>query len=660
MNEQRYHHRIRTAKERYLEQGEPPEGVVSESIQRSWERCLKQGLINDTSPQLEPTTSSHLNFLRDQNALLIEHTQSEFESLYAHIAGTQSMIILSDANGIILNATGNADFMTKAQRVALQPGVSWNESITGTNAIGTALIENRPILVKGAEHYLERNGFLNCSASPIHDPTGNIIGVLDLSGDYRQPHEHTLSLIRMSVQLIENRLFQKQFKDDFVIHFHTRPEYIGTLWEGIAVFSPEGKLLAANQSGIFQLGIPASNYIGTHLENVFEVDLAGLIVLGRKTTLPHPNKVRLRNGNSVFVSIDIPQQALRQTFGQYSNQIVTPQESPFKALESLDSGDEKIHVLIDKLKQAINHEIPIIIEGETGTGKELFAQAIHHSSLRKNGPFVAINCAAIPEGLIESELFGHEEGAFTGARKRGSPGRIQQANGGTLFLDEIGEMPLAMQARLLRVMQSKEVTPLGSTKSLKVDITIISATNVSLKEQISKKLFREDLYYRLNGYKISLPPLRLRTDMATLIQRILRDQLNKNGVLIDAEVIELFQQYSWPGNIRQLFHILQTASIFMTGNILRKQNLPDDFLEEVSKANQSKRFTNPHFSTPFATTDEHHYDMNRLERELITEAIKANFGNIGGAAKKLGISRATLYRKIKKWGISPQFWMTQQ
>lgn len=659
MSEQRYHHRIRTAKERYLEQGEPPEGVVSESIHRSWERCLKQGLINDTKLQLEPTTTSHLNFLRDQNALLIDHTQSEFESLYAHIAGTQSMIILSDANGIILNATGNAGFMTKAQRVALQPGVSWNESTTGTNAIGTAIIENRPILVKGAEHFLERNGFLNCSASPIHDPTGNIIGVLDLSGDYRQPHEHTLSLIRMSVQLIENKLFQEQFKNDFVIHFHTRSEFIGTLWEGIAVFSNEGKLLAANQSGIFQMGLPSSNYLGTTLESIFDVDLAGLIALGRKNASQNPNKIRLRNGNTFFVSIEIPHDALKPVFGRPQTSAQSTPESPYKALDSLNSGDEKIHALIEKLKQAINHDIPIVIEGETGTGKELFAQAIHASSQKRSGPFVAINCAAIPEGLIESELFGHEEGAFTGARKRGSPGRILQANGGTLFLDEIGEMPLAMQARLLRVMQSKEVTPLGSTKSYKVDISVISATNVSLKEQISKRLFREDLYYRLHGYKISLPPLRNRSDLPLLIQRILRDQLNKNGVLIDAEVIELFQRYAWPGNIRELFHVLQTASVFMDGNALRKQDLPEDFLDEVSKLRLMQPFNQHHTTPKLPKKETDQYDIDRQERELIMQAIKVNFGNIGAATKNLGISRATLYRKLKKWGVSPQFWISQ-
>lgn len=651
MSESRHHHRIKTAKDKYLEQGETPEGLVSESIHRSWERCLKQGLINDTPPYFEPITGHNLNELRDKNALLIQRTQAELETLYSHIAGTQSMVILSDAQGVILNAAGNADFMSKAQQVALQPGVSWNESMTGTNAIGTAIIENTPVLVKGAEHFLECNGFLNCSASPIHDPFGNILGVLDLSGDYRQPHDHTLGLIKMSVQMIENKLFNEQFSEDIVLHFHARKEFLGTMWEGIIVCSLDGKIIAANQSGLFQLNLPES-YHGVPIEHVFETDISGLIALGRKNTSSLPNKVRLRNGNAVCIVLEMPKNERKQIVSSPSASPTL--ESPFKALEALDTGDEKIHGLIEKLKQAVHHDIPILIEGETGTGKELFAQAIHASGPKRNGPFIAINCAAIPEGLIESELFGHEEGAFTGARKRGAIGRIQQAHGGTLFLDEVGEMPLAMQARLLRVLQSKEVTPLGGAKSFKVDISIVSATNVSLKEQLSKRLFREDLYYRLHGFKVTLLPLRQRSDLSVLISRIFRDQLNLEGIVIDEEVNALFRRHTWPGNVRELFHVLQAAKIFMRGNVLKKEHLPEEFLEELlqrpsinTPAHRGPSIRPSAVTAPLAISDH--------EKVLIDQAIRANYGHLGTTAKQLGISRATLYRKIKKWGLKPHF-----
>lgn len=634
-----YIRQIRTAREHFLGHGEVPDGLLPESIYRSWERCVKTGMAVDLGMQFEPASVSVLNELKEKNAQLLAQSQAEMENLYTHITGTQSMVILSDAEGTILNAIGDPDFMSKAQRVALQPGVSWREEVTGTNAIGTALIEKTPVFVMGAEHYFERNGFLNCSAAPIIDPLGSVIGVLDISGDHRQPQEHTMALVRMSAQMIENRLFNVNFLHDIILRFHTRTEFINTLWEGIAVFSPNGRLKATNRSGAFQLGIQQLAKPDLKFDSLFEVSLDTFLESIRKKTPFLTARLTLHNGVQLHIKADPGSLVLSETSPSYSHS----RQKQVLPLDALNSSDLNMQKVIAKAKLAIGHDLPILIEGETGTGKEILAKAIHGSGPRKHGAFIAINCAAIPEGLIESELFGHEEGAFTGSKRRGAPGRVQQAHGGTLFLDEIGEMPFALQARLLRVIQEREVSPLGSSKSIPVDIAIVSATNCKLKEKVAKGEFREDLYYRLNGLKLRLPALRERTDLEDLIQSILEKKLNRPRTTISPEVLELLQHHPWPGNIRQLEHVLRSALIFVDGNEIRLEHLPEDFMEEMEPSALAKDFR---FSSKRTVTN-----IADTEAALLKAALLAHKGNVSAVANELGISRATVYRKAKRLGI---------
>jgi transcriptional regulator of acetoin/glycerol metabolism len=653
-----YSHQIRNARERFLGNGELPDGLLPDSISRSWERCARTGLVLDLSAGLEPADTNELNELREKNSQLITQSQPEMESLYSHIVGTQSMVILSDAGGTILHAMGNQDFMGKAQRVALQPGVSWREDITGTNAIGTALVEISPVYVKGAEHFIERNGFLNCSAVPIADPHGNVIGVLDVSGDYRQPQEHTMGLVRMSAQMIENRLFNVNFASDIIIRFHTRLEFIGTLWEGIAVFSPEGKLIASNRSGAFQIGLGEQVQLGIEFEALFGVSLSLFLDTVKKRTSVANITLPLKNGLQLYVKVDpVPANLF---YAKSPSQARTqPKTSDTLALDALNHGDAAMQHTLEKAKLAMGHDIPILVEGETGTGKELLAKAIHQSGARRQGPFIAINCAAIPEGLIESELFGHEEGAFTGSRRRGAMGRIQQAHGGTLFLDEIGEMPIALQASLLRVIQEREVVPLGGNKSIRVDIAIISATNSRLKEKVANHQFREDLYYRLNGLRLTLPALRNRTDFPALVQHLLKENLAKPEVTIHLQAMALMQHHPWPGNIRQLSHVLRSAIIFMQDNELRTQHLPEDFMEDIDEGDMvgshaSKRQAN---KLHVENNGQHKADSGEVadiastEAAMIRHALAAHQGNMSAAANQLGISRATMYRKSRRLGL---------
>lgn len=645
MNRSHYLHQIRTAREQLLDGGHLPEGVLPESIQRSWERCIETGLAVNLRPETEPAAMQQLNELRERNSRLLTQAQPEMESLYSHIAGTQSMVILSDADGTILHALGDQDFMSKAQRVALQPGVSWREDISGTNAIGTALIEKNPVFVMGGEHYFEQNAFLNCSASPILDPHGSIIGVLDLSGDHRQPQEHTMALVRMSALMIENRLFNAGFAADITIRFHTRPEFIGTLWEGIAVFSPDGKLLAINRTGAFQLGLDEQQAAGTEFESLFELSLPKFLDIARRA-LSSKSILVLKNGLRLHAKADPGMHTLATAVSmpglmQERPAATEKTKTEMTALDRLDTGDGVLRLALQRARKALGHDIPVLIEGETGTGKELLAKAIHESGQRRQGAFVAINCASIPEGLIESELFGHEEGAFTGARRRGAVGRIQQAHGGTLFLDEVGEMPLPLQARLLRVIQEREIVPLGSNKRIEVDIAIIAATNQRLRERVQQGLFREDLYYRLNGLRLSLPPLRERTDLPALIERILHDDLGRKDVVLQPEVLDLMCRHPWRGNVRQLFNVLRSALVFMEDRTLGTAHLPEDFLEELTDGVESQQPAEQPADASWSET----------EAALIRQALAAHRGNMAAAARQLGISRATIYRKSRRLNL---------
>jgi len=300
--------------------------------------------------------------------------------------------------------------------------------------------------------------------------------------------------------------------------------------------------------------------------------------------------------------------------------------------------------VIGKVRKVIGKDIPILVTGETGTGKELLAQAIHSDSPRRAGPFVAVNCASIPENLIESELFGYEEGAFTGARRKGAAGKLLQANGGTLFLDEIGDMPYPLQVRLLRVLQERVVDPLGSSRSIPVDVAIICATHRNLREMIEQNRFREDLYYRLNGLVVKLPPLRERTDLATVITKMLHavsaDESRGTRLSIDDEVMALFQRYAWPGNFRQLCNLLRTSAAMVDDDgCIRREHLPDDFFEEP-RVNAQNVFEACPSSAPASGR------LQEVTASVIAAALTRHRGNVSAAARALGVSRNTIYRKM--------------
>jgi Transcriptional activator of acetoin/glycerol metabolism len=545
------------------------------------------------------------------------------------------MVILADDRGVLLQTLGDTDFLDRAERVALMQGASWHESQRGTNAIGTAIAESAPVVVHGAEHFLERNGFLTCAAAPVTAPDGRLLGVLDISGDYRGRHPHTFGLVRAAAQMIENRLFEVRYGDVLRLRFHPLAEGIGTVAEGVVALTEDGWITGANRAGLALLGLCPADLGATPITRVFQVKASALADWGRLRS-SEAMPVISNNGERMFLRVEL---------GRGARRILVPAQSQnvsrSDALEHLNTGDGAMKAAIEKARRVAGKPIALLLQGESGAGKEIFAKACHDSGPRQAKPFVAVNCATLPENLIEAELFGYVPGAFSGARKEGCVGRIRSANGGTLFLDEIGDMPLAQQVRLLRVLQEREVVPVGGGEPITVDFVLICASHRNLKMEMEAGRFRADLYYRINGLALMLPPLRDRSDFAALTARMLGEVSPGRQLRLDDTVASAFSKYSWPGNLRQLVNVLRTACALANDDefTIRWEHLPDDLIDELSHTSQRTEVA--------AVELPHEENLQALSSAAITRAIELSSGNMSEAARRLGISRNTLYRRLK-------------
>ena len=629
-------------------------GWLTPAIQKSHQRSETFGLSTSMRPDYDVLPAADLVLKLEQSRILCAHATPVMESLHEQIVNTQNVIVLTDAEGLILHSIGDDDFLRRAEKVALRPGANWAEQRQGTNAIGTAIADRCPTVVHGAQHYLAANRFLTCSSVPILGPYGELIGVLDVSGDHRSYHQHTMALAKMSAQMIENHLFTNTFREKLQIAFHGRAEFLGTLMEGIAAFTCDGRFLSANRSAQFQLGLPLTALRAHTLSSLFGVSSAQMIDRLGANRDRHLS-LNLNTGAVVCANVAFRRATLADGGWQpIAESEATPAAAsalkpssaggPLSRLSYLDTGDPQVANVIAKVRKVIGKDIPILITGETGTGKELLAQAIHNDSPRRTGSFVAVNCASIPETLIESELFGYEEGAFTGGRRKGAVGKLLQADGGTLFLDEIGDMPYPLQMRLLRVLQERLVNPLGSTKSIPVDIAVVCATHRDLRGMIAQNRFREDLYYRLNGLVVKLPPLRERTDFASVIQKMLQCEslghVNGERLSVASDVMMLFKRCAWPGNFRQLGNLLRTAAAMVDADgQIRREHLPDDFFDNLGNAGSAS-------SRTIEAVGSHGARLEDVTVLAITSAVAEHGGNVSAAARALGISRNTIYRKM--------------
>ncbi|HEY0292733.1 MAG TPA: sigma-54-dependent Fis family transcriptional regulator [Hansschlegelia sp.] len=592
------------ARHDFFDRGAEPTGLRS-AILRSWRRCAERGFDAHSDPRIEPVGSTALRELHERNERLIRLCRPQIETLARETRELGGLVILTDGAGLVLDALGDPEFAGKAAGVALKPGVKWAEASTGTNAIGAALVERRAVEVRGAEHFFDAHRILTCAAAPIFDPRGAMVGALDISGASAAPHRPAVAMIRLGVDQIEHRMFDDGFAGCEVVRLHADPALLGTPQEGVLVFDG-ARLVAANRHGLSLLKLDWNALGARSFGDLFD---AGRIA--------GDGRILSRSGAALHLRREPPAPAARPA--------VVPKPSAEPIFDAATRSN------LARAARLVDGDVPILIQGETGSGKEMFARAVHGLSARSRKPFVAVNCAALPEGLIEAELFGYEHGAFTGARRAGSKGLLREADGGVLFLDEIGDMPLLLQARLLRVVQDREVTPLGGGKPAPIDIRLICATHRNLAGLVGSETFRPDLYFRLAQFTFALPPLRSLANRRDVVQALWRG-LPRDGRTLGTDALDAMAAYDWPGNHRELAGVLKAMiALSEAGETLSADLLP---FPVTRKARTSE-----------APPIENGGGLEALAREAMLATIEACHGNVAAAARKLGVSRSTLYRR---------------
>ncbi len=613
-------------------------------IAASWERCRGYGLSHNTRPAPNPLKRSELEQLRESNRILLETTEREVLPYYENILGnSKCMILLTDHQGAILDNWGDQRFVESVRKPLFEAGTRWLEQSHGTNAIGTAIACGHAVQVQRNEHYLKSNRFMIGSAAPILNEHRELVAILNVSSDAYLPQAHTLGMVKLMSQSVENRLLIRSYSaEHFLLTFNTNADNLDSQWSGIIAFNDDGLIVATNRRASQMLDATLD---GRALAEVFDLnqqqvlnqpDLAQLLLRtpgGRKLhgQLRHPSRPR-----------PVPTPATESP----------PAVDNGFRFEDIEFGDPRIQRSIQQARRVVDKDIPILIHGETGVGKEVFVKALHQASARRQQPMVAVNCAAIPAELVESELFGYEKGAFTGANSRGAVGLVRKANGGILFLDEIGEMPLGAQARLLRVLQEREVMPLGSSEAHPVDIRLVSATNQYLRSKVESGHFRRDLYYRVSGLNLELPPLRERADRRELCRRLYdRYRESQHHSTLPEDILDLFERHRWPGNIRQLINVLQVALAMADSEAIAMWHLPDDFIRDLEEPDTGPRGARVMDGPALVAGTDLMASPAPADQDNLLSVYRQYQGNVSRTAKHLGYSRNTVYKRLRELGV---------
>lgn len=641
---------------------------IDPAVASSWGRCVNDYGLDPESRRLPPVLTHAERIERaEQKRVLITEAKHEMNILYQQLADPELAVVLVDTDGCILHMVAADHLESDLSSLGLRLGAVWSEEEVGTNGMGTCLIVGEPIAIRQTDHFLYKHILLTCSAVPVMDHTGKMIAVLDVTSRSSLLQQHSLVLIGMTARMIENRLLTVNCKHAHPVHFHSRPESINTVHDGKLMVEDDGTIVAANQSALFQLGFPGMKELRRYrFDEIFQSTLEALLQRSMQSSF-HPVPIYRAGASSRFFAVaqlppagstHVQNQSSPARSAQLASEKVTdltalPCKSTRTTSQSrIELGDTFLREQFELAQRVVSKGVPVLLYGETGSGKEVLAHAVHHRSPRHDGPFVAVNCASLPESLIESELFGYRAGAFTGAQRQGRSGKILQAHGGTLLLDEIGDMPLALQARLLRVLDERKVTPLGADTSVDVDIQLISASHRNLTDLVARGQFREDLYYRLNGVEIRLPPLRERQDKRQLIDLILEEEAGQRVPLAD-DVLTVLMQYAWPGNLRQMRHVLRTMAVLADGATIGLQHLPGPL---VAAQNQSAQNGAPASCYLESMTEaEEHEPVNPLqesERITLIQLLETHRWNISDVARTLGVSRNTLYRKLHRHNIT--------
>ena len=635
-------------------------GETTDLVTSSWARCVRDYRLDPDKPARPDVLGERrLEEHRARAADVIECAKLEMTTLYQQLGDRESAVVLVDTAGVILHMVAAPDFSREMAQLGFCPGAIWTEAAVGTNGMGTCLVVREPIAVRQQDHFYGAYTSLTCSAVPIFDPDGALVAVLDVTSRSQLMQQHSLVLLGMTAQMIENRLIDRRFRDACPVHFHSRPEFVYTLHEGKLVVGEDGSIRAANRSALFQLGFNSVQDIrGKKIDEVFQTTLPDILNRSARSSFhPVPTFCAGRS-NRFFVVAQQPATHYLASGERGAKSAPVP-VAVAAGGGAREFGDDRILSQLHVAARVIAKRIPVLLHGETGAGKEVFARALHKGSPYASGAFVAVNCASLPESLIESELFGYRAGAFTGAQRNGRRGKILQADRGTLFLDEIGDMPLALQARLLRVLDERQVSPLGSEEIIAVDFQLVSASHRDLPKLVAEGVFREDLYYRLSGLDVSLPPLRERRDQRELLYRVLEEEAAGNPVGIDPDAEALLMSYPWPGNLRQLRHVLRTAVVLAGGERLTIAALPATLRQRPAErpgvgigAPPLARLSGD--TQASAPPDDDLPALNPVqasERAVLLGLLEEQRWNVSNVAKALDISRNTLYRRLHRLRI---------
>ncbi|HTW68414.1 MAG TPA: sigma-54-dependent Fis family transcriptional regulator [Acetobacteraceae bacterium] len=604
----------------------------------AWERCLNDYQLEPSGdPPGERVDNGILEERRAQLGPLAQIVRAEMRRLFGQIAPSHYLLLFTDADGLILERMCEPGHEELLRRVDLAPGFIWDERHEGTNGPGTCLHDRRPRLVHRAEHFFARNVRMTCSAAPLWGPNGQLLGALDTSHfdcpDSRESQLPTLAMVSTSTRLVEQSYFTGSFKDCWVLRFHDQTDMVNQLHAGMLAVDEHGMVRAADSTAPARLGLDGyDSLVGRGIDELFDMSVSRFF----NDAHAHPYQVwpvAGRNGNLLHAGIWPPQDP--PPTARPAKSLATP---PVRhAREPVPHlGDPVVAHNMWCAEQVMNRDIHILLQGETGTGKDTLARVIHQRGERREKTFLTLSCAAIPETLIESELFGYDPGAFTGARVGGMRGKVVAAHGGTLFLDEIGDMPLGLQARLLRLLEDKEVTPLGRSRPIAVDIRVISATNRDLGRMVLDGSFRKDLYYRLSGLTLTMPPLRERRDIEQLIHAIAAEENGNVAVAFAPDAFAALRTHSWPGNIRELRNALATAIALAGGRRIEREHLGPGFGGRP---------------LPDTAVTEDASPLAVAERDRLLQELKRRRWNATATAGALGISRNTLYRKLRKHGV---------
>ena len=627
--------------ERFVETGEL-DPRMNPIVAKSWEKCRKHGL--DPMGGLgKYADEAVFRSILAENKDLLDTALPVMQSVYEIVEQSHFLLVLTDSVGYVLETIGDMDIQKKSNDLQFLKGSLWSDLEVGSNAIGMALDYDTAIQTVGPEHYGRLHHNWTCSAAPIHGASGEVIGCLDLSGDVHSAHLHTLGLVVAAAFSIETMLIRLQST-------RLMREALNGSEGSVVLLDDEFHPIWINKAAEKFLGLSINELENADFREMLpDVDWGQLQQWNQKGQYI-TNDTRLTTGKCIYdcsavitPTLDANRRTFTVNLKQQEHLIASVNKvSGNRAnytFSSIYAQDPQMKKVVQLAQKYAHYDGAVLIEGESGTGKELFAQAIHNESSRAKGPFVAVNCASLPRDLIESELFGYEKGAFTGALREGNPGKFELANHGTLFLDEIGEMPLEFQAKLLRAVESLRIRRLGGTQERKLDLRVIAATNRNLRHEAEQGRFRQDLYYRLNVLKLDIPPLRERPlDIGFCAKAFLEgfnQKYPEQRKEMSPDYLDALQQYDWPGNVRELQNSMERTFYACNTDVLTA----DDF-----------RFV----ITGMTTSDKKENCGQKNKREEILAVLRSAEGRAEVAAQKLGISRATFYRMCKRYGIEPK------